>query len=75
MNEENRGNDPVFFCYVGISFASCCRSVEIAVRVVSGVVQVLHVRLVITEAIRGDGTFGRRSAGGVVVVVHMVMVD
>jgi hypothetical protein len=52
--------------------------IEIAVRVVSGVVQVPHVLVVITEVIAGSGALGERSGGVVVVVVHgvvVVMVD
>ena len=52
--------------------------IEIAVRVVSGVVQVPHVLVVITEVIAGRGALGERSGGAIVVVVHgvvVVMVD
>jgi hypothetical protein len=48
--------------------------IEIAVRVVSRVVQVLHVRVVSTEGIGGGGTLGNRSAGVVAVVVGDVVV-
>jgi hypothetical protein len=48
--------------------------IAIAVRVVSRVVQVLHVRVVSTEGIGGGGTLGNRSAGVVGVVVHDVVV-
>jgi hypothetical protein len=47
--------------------------IAIAVRVVSRVLQVVHVRVVSTEAIGGGGTLGNRSAGVVGVVVRDVV--
>jgi len=47
--------------------------IDIAVRVVSRVVQVLHVRVVSTEGIGGGGTLGNRSAGVVAVVMRDVV--
>jgi len=48
--------------------------IAIAVRVVSRVLQVVHVRVVSTEGIGGGGTLGNRSAGVVGVVVRDVVV-
>ena len=48
--------------------------IAIAVRVVSRLVQALHVRVVSAQGIGGGGTLGNRSAGVVGVVVHDVVV-
>jgi hypothetical protein len=65
---------PVFFGASVSVLSDVAVGVEIAVRIVSGVVQVLHVRVVITEAIGGNGALGsRRSAGVVELVVHGVV--
>jgi hypothetical protein len=76
MNEENRGYGPGFLLLrrvIKSVLSDVAVGVEIAVRVVPGVVQVLHVRFVITEAIGGNGALGRRSAGVVELVVHGVV--
>jgi hypothetical protein len=48
--------------------------IAIAVRVVSRLVQALHVRVVSAQGIGGGGTLGNRSAGVVVVVRDVVVV-
>jgi len=75
MNKENRGYGPGFLLGASVSVLPYVAvGIAIAVRVVSRVVQVLHVRVVSTEGIGGGGTLGNRSAGVVGVVVRDVVV-
>jgi hypothetical protein len=64
---------PAFFSCVVSVLLHVAVGIEIAVRVVSRVVQVPHVSVVSTEGIGGSGTLGNRSAGVVGVVVRDVV--